>query len=317
MKNMNSIVVLDAQTVGNNTVFKRFSDFGSLTIYGTTTKEERIAHIGNASIIITNKVIIDAFIMDSCPQIQLICLTATGMNNVDLEYASKKGIVVKNVAGYSTESVAQHTFAMFLSLLHSIEYYNSYVKNKEYSHQQLFTHIGPGYWQLQDKTWGIIGLGTIGKRVAQIAQIFGAHIIYYSTSGKNYNSQYTQVSLQELLIKSDVVSIHAPLNEQTLGLIGIDELQHMKSHAYIINVGRGGIVNENDLAEALQKNIIAGACLDVMQQEPIDETSPLLDPKIAHKIIITPHVAWISKEALQTLIECVYNHVKEFVKKEL
>jgi len=315
---MNKIVVLDADTVGDVSVFDLFKDFGQLTVYKTTHIQERIHHIADASIIITNKVLIDAYVIDNCKQLQLVCLTATGMNNVDMEYAASKGIKVKNVAGYSTESVAQHTFAMLLSLLHNIGYYNSYVQSTVYSQQSLFTHIGPGYWQLQGKTWGIIGMGTIGKRVAEIAQVFGCSVVYYSTSGKNNTQPYTQKSLQELLQSSDIVSIHAPLNDTTKGLIGLAEFKQMKKHAYIINVGRGGIINENDLAEALQKQYLAGACLDVMQQEPLDINSPLLqNNEISHKIIITPHVAWISNEALATLMQKVYGNVKQFVEEGL
>lgn len=310
---MSTIVVLDADTVGDSSIFNRFEDFGTVTVYKYTSQEQRVSHIGDASIIITNKVIIDAFIMDSCPNLRLVCLTATGMNNVDLDYAAKKGIVVKNVAGYSTESVAQHTFAMFLSLLHRIDYYNTYVQTTLYSKQKLFTHIGPGYWQLKGKTWGIIGMGAIGRRVAEIAQIFGCTIVYYSTSGVNTSQPYTQLELANLLKQSDIVSIHAPLNDQTKYLIGAKELACMKSSAYIINVGRGGILNEVDLAQALCNNSIAGACLDVMQQEPLDISSPLLNPDIASKLIITPHVAWISNEALSTLMSIVYDNVKRFV----
>lgn len=308
-----SIVVLDAKTVGENEVFQRFSEFGELRIYETTTKDERIQHIADATIIITNKVIIDSFIMDSCPQLQLVCLTATGMNNVDLPYAAQKGIVVKNVAGYSTESVAQHTFAMLLSLLHHTAYYKQFVESKTYSQQALFTHIGPGYWELKGKTWGIIGLGTIGRRVAEIAQVFGCNVQYYSTSGKNATSDYPQKDLQTLLQTSDIVSIHAPLNEQTLGLIGAKELSYMKKSAYIVNVGRGGIVIEEDLAQALHANTLAGACLDVMKQEPLDIQSPLLHSDLKEKLIITPHVAWISNEALDLLMKKVYGNVKEFI----
>lgn len=314
---MNKIVILDSKTVGDNSVFEQFKVLGELAIYETTTKDQRVDHIADASIIITNKVLIDSFVMDSCPNIALVCLTATGMNNVDLQHAAQKGIIVKNVAGYSTQSVAQHTFAMFLSLLHRIEYYNSYVQSTQYSQQSLFTHIGPGYWQLQGKTWGIIGLGAIGKRVATIAQAFGARVIYYSTSGANNSQEYTQVSLPQLLLNSDVVSIHSPLNEKTKGLIGLKEIQTMKPHAYLINVGRGGIVNEDDVAMALHNNYIAGACLDVLQNEPLALNSPLLNNAIADKLIITPHVAWISNEALATLIANVYENVQTYIKKGL
>jgi len=307
-----SLVILDADTLGTTVNLDRFSDFGALRIFPQTAKHERLAHIGNAQIIITNKVIIDKEIIDACEQLQLVCLTATGMNNVDVEYAKCKGIAVKNVAGYSTHSVAQHTFAMLLSLMHHIEYYSNYVASKTYSQQNLFTHIQHGYPELCGKTWGIIGLGAIGRAVAKIAEAFGCKVCYYSTSGKNATSDYEQKSLNDLLSLSDIVSIHAPLNEQTQGLIGAKELQQMKSSAYLINVGRGGIVNESDLAQALRTGKIAGACLDVMQQEPLPENSPLLADDLREKLLITPHIAWISNEALETLMNRVYEYIVEF-----
>ena len=307
-----SLVILDADTLGSTVNLERFSDFGTVRIFAQTAKHERVAHIANAQIIITNKVIIDKEIIDACPQLQLVCVTATGMNNVDVEYAKCKGIAVKNVAGYSTHSVAQHTFALLLSLVHHVEYYNNYVASKMYSQQNLFTHIQYGFPELYGKTWGIIGLGAIGRTVANIAGAFGCKVCYYSTSGKNTANDYEKKSLNDLLVSSDIVSIHAPLNEQTLGLIGANELQQMKSTAYLINVGRGGIVNESDLAQALRCNEIAGACLDVMQHEPLPQNSPLLSEDLRSKLLITPHIAWTSNEALETLMNSVWGHIGEF-----
>jgi len=235
------------------------------------------------------------------------------MNNIDLPYAKTKGITVKNVAGYSTESVVQHTFAMLLSLMNNIEYYRQYVASKEYSNQNLFTHIGKGFLQLSGRTWGIIGLGTIGRRVANVASAFGCKVVYYSTSGVNHTTDYEEVSMQELLSKSDIISIHSPLNEQTKNLIGLDKLQAMKPTAYIINVGRGGIIQEDALAQALKNEYIAGACIDVMTKEPLPIESPLLDSEIQDKIIITPHVAWVSDIALADLMKLTYQNVESFI----
>ena len=312
---MEQIVVLDAATIGENSIFDSFSNLGSLRVYATTNSAERLQHIGNASIIITNKVIIDKEIMDSCPAMKLICLTATGMNNVDLAYAKEKGIVVKNVAGYSTESVVQHTFAILLSLLQHTEYYSNYVSSTVYSHQTLFTHIGPGYMELNGRTWGIIGLGTIGRRVAEVATAFGCKVVYYSTSGNNHTSDYQEVDLQELLRTADIVSIHSPLNPQTKGLISTKQLNQMKPSAYIVNVGRGGIIDEKALAQALKEKRIAGACLDVMEKEPLPLSSPLLDESIQERLLITPHVAWVSDKALKKLMELTYENVRTFAGK--
>ena len=310
---MENIVVLDAATIGENTIFESFSKLGNIRVFAKTKPEERLQHIENASIIITNKVVIDAQIMDACPSIKLICLTATGMNNIDLPYAKTKGITVKNVAGYSTESVVQHTFAMLLSLMNNIEYYRQYVASKEYSNQNLFTHIGKGFLQLSGRTWGIIGLGTIGRRVANVASAFGCKVVYYSTSGVNHTKDFEEVSMQELLSKSDIISIHSPLNEQTKNLIGLDKLQAMKPTAYIINVGRGGIIQEDALTQALKNDYIAGACIDVMTKEPLPIESPLLDSEIQDKIIITPHVAWVSDNALADLMKLTYQNVESFI----
>lgn len=310
---MEKIVVLDAATIGENSIFDSFANLGELRVFATTTAQETVAHIADATIIITNKVIINQAIFDACPSIKLICLTATGMNNVDLPYAKEKGVIVKNVAGYSTESVVQHTFAMLLTLLQHTAYYSNYVSSKQYSNQNLFTHIGPGYMELNGRTWGIIGLGTIGRRVAEVASAFGCKVIYYSTSGKNNTNDYQRVSLEELLQTADIVSIHSPLNEQTRGLIGLEQLQMMKKNAYIVNVGRGGIIKEDDLAEALQNDKIAGACIDVMEKEPLPIQSPLLNESIQHKILITPHVAWVSDKALDSLMKLTYENVRSFV----
>lgn len=307
------ISVLDAATIGENSLFDSFKTFGNLRVFATTSAIERLSHIGDASIIITNKVIIDKQIIDACPNIRLICLTATGMNNVDLVYAKEKGIVVKNVAGYSTESVVQHTFAILLSLLQHAKYYSEFVSTKQYSQQNLFTHIGPGYLELSGRSWGIIGLGTIGRRVAEVASAFGCNVMYYSTSGNNHTTDYQEVTLENLLQKSDIISIHSPLNNQTKGLIGLKQLQMMKNSAYIVNVGRGGIINESDLAIALRENSIAGAAIDVMEKEPLPIESPLLDESIQNKLLITPHVAWVSDKALKTLMEKTYENVRTFM----
>lgn len=307
------LVVLDAATIGENSIFDSFKSFGELRVFATTSSEERLSHIGNASIVITNKVIIDKQIMDTCPNLRLVCIMATGMNNVDLSYAKEKGIVVKNVAGYSTESVVQHTFAILLSLLQHTSYYSEFVAQKKYSKQNLFTHIGPGYLELNGRTWGIIGLGTIGRRVAEIAHAFGCNVMYYSTSGQNHTSDYQEVTLEELLQQSDVISIHSPLNAQTKDLIGLKQLRMMKKSAYIVNVGRGGIIKETDLAQALRENCIAGAAIDVMEKEPLPVDSPLLSETIQNKLLITPHIAWVSDKALKKLIELTYENVKSFV----
>lgn len=310
----NKIAILDAKTIASDAILNEmFGRYGDLSIWQTTTLAERVQHIGDANIIITNKVLFDREIIDACRAVKLICLTATGMNNVDLEYAATRGIAVKNVQGYSTNSVAQFTFAMLFHLMSHTAYYDNFVKNGRYSQLDVFTHFGPGYWELNGKRWGIIGLGAIGRKVAQIATAFGAEVVYYSTSGHNNNDRYTRVGLDELLASSRVVSIHAPLNDSTRGLIGEAALKKMRGDAILINVGRGGIVDEAALANALDQDQIWGACLDVLAKEPIPANSPLLSISKPGRLFVSPHVAWISDEALHTLLFRTSENIEAFL----
>ena len=298
------LVFLDALTLGNIDL-SRFKTLGEIEIYKTTQKEETIQRLQGADIVLTNKVVIDKNVIDNT-NLKMIQILATGMNNIDLEYAKEKNIVVKNVAGYSTNSVAQLTFAMVLEIMNKLKYYDEYSKTK-YSHSDIFTHI-VDFYELNGKTWGIIGLGEIGKKVASIAEAFGCNVVYYSTSGKNNNSKYQRVELDEVL-KSDIISIHAPLNENTQNLLNKNNLNIIKKNAILINMGRGGIVNEKDLADIIdKKGFYAG--FDVFTKEPIDKNNPLLKVK---NIILTPHVAWASIEAREKLVSLAYENVKEFI----
>jgi lactate dehydrogenase-like 2-hydroxyacid dehydrogenase len=315
-KDMNkelNIVFLDASTIGRVQGIEKIKKAGNYTSYELTSPDERIHRIKGNQVVITNKVVIDKEVMDSCPELKLICISATGTNNIDLEYAARKGIVVKNVAGYSTESVAQATFSILLFLLNKLAYYDQYVKSGSYSESPIFTHHGREFWELKDKQFGIIGLGTIGKRVAEVAQAFGAKIVYFSTSGKNTNTPYPHLALEELLKTSDIVSIHCPLNETTENLIGHEQFRIMKKSAILLNAGRGKIINEQDLARALDDGEIAAAGLDVLSHEPILKDNPLLKIKNKEKLIITPHVAWISNEAREQLIEGVYSNIRNWM----
>ncbi|MEO1927814.1 MAG: D-2-hydroxyacid dehydrogenase [Nautiliaceae bacterium] len=299
------IVFLDALTLGD-VDFERFKEFGEVEIYKTTPKKKTLNRVKDADIVVTNKVVIDKDIMDKS-NIKFIQIAATGMNNVDLEYAKKKGILVKNVAGYSTYSVVQQTFALVLGLLNRVKYFDEYTRTK-YPESEIFTHI-VDWFEIRGKRWGIIGLGTIGKEVAKVAKAFGAEVVYYSTSGKNSSSEYKRVDLDELLKTSDIISIHAPLNENTKNLIGFSELMKMKNGAILVNLGRGGIVNERDLAKALEdKDILVG--LDVFEKEPVNKDNPLLK---SDKTLLSPHIAWTSIEAREKLMDGIYNNIKEFL----
>lgn len=309
------IVILDAITLGDDIDLSIFKEFGELDIYQTTSQDEVNERIKDADIIITNKVIINKDTMKKALKLKLICIAATGMNNVDLNAAKEMNIVVKNVAGYSTESVVQHTFSMLFYLLERVKYYDEFVKSGKWSQSGIFTHIGKGFNEIANKEWGIIGLGTIGKRVASVASSFGAKVSYYSTNGKAHSDIYPHKELKELLSSSDIISIHAPLNEKTLNLIGKDELSMIKNRAILLNLGRGGIIDEEALANEMDKRELYVG-LDVLAKEPIDIDNPLMKIKNRDNLLITPHIAWTSKEARERLIKGIVKNIKEFMEKE-
>ncbi|MGL4849632.1 MAG: D-2-hydroxyacid dehydrogenase [Clostridium sp.] len=313
---MKNIVILDGKAIGE---FKKelLEEFGKVTVYHTTSMEERIERVKDAHIILTNKVVIDKEVMDVCKNLEIICETATGFNNIDISYAKEKGIAVTNVAGYSTPTVVQHTFATLLSLNNQILHYDNYVKSGEYSKSGFFTNLERPFIDIENKTWGIIGLGAIGKGVAKVCTAFGVDVVYYSTSGKNNNSEYKSVDLDTLLSTSDIISIHAPLNENTENLINYENLKKMKKDAVLINMGRGPIVVEEDLRRALDEDLIKGACLDVFTVEPLPIESPLLKVKNKEKLIMTPHIAWASVEARERLFKDVVLNIKAFYNKEV
>jgi glycerate dehydrogenase len=308
-----NIVFLDADTIGKDIALTPLESCGTLKVFGSTLPGVLQERIKNADIIITNKVVINQPEINAAPNLKLICVAATGVNNIDTDYAAKKGIAVKNVAGYSTESVVQSTFASLLAFTNNIPYFDYYVKSGAYSTSPIFTHFGHTFRELAGKSFGIIGLGTIGKRVADVACAFGANVSYYSTSGQNKCAAYARLELTGLLRQSDVISIHAPLNEKTKNLIRYSELQEMKPTALLVNMGRGGIVNEVDLAKALDNNLIAGAAIDVYEQEPLPDDHPYLCVKDKRKLILTPHIAWGSVEARTRLIALTAKNIENFI----
>lgn len=308
-----NIAFLDVKTMGNIPNLHLIERLGDLIQYSVTKPEERLERLENIDIVITCKVVIDREIIDACPQLKLICVAATGTNNVDVAYANEKGIEVKNVVNYSTESVAQVTVALILNLVNRLNYFDRYVKSGGYTHSDMFTHYGPEFYQLSGKRAGIIGLGNIGKRVAGLLEAFGMEIVYYSTSGKNNNNDYQRVELAELLLTSDIVTIHSPLNDLTKNIINKNNLKLMKPTSFLINVSRGGIVNENDLVDALNQEIIAGAGVDVYEKEPIVSDNPILKVKHPERLVLTPHIAWTSIESRELLIEKVAENIQKFI----
>ncbi len=310
-----NICFLDAITLGD-VDFSAFNKFGNITIHQTTQPSETAARIKDQDVVISNKVLLNESNIKDAHKVKLICVAATGTNNVDLVYAKSREIVVTNVSGYSTNSVAQHTFSMLFYLIEQLSYYDQLVKTGEYTRSGVFTNLDRPYWEIKGKTWGIIGLGNIGRTVASIADAFGCRVIYYSTSGQNNNSQYTRVDIEELMQSSDIVSIHSPLNENTKNLITYEQIKLMQKHAILLNLGRGTIVNETDLAKALDDDLIYGAGLDVLESEPINAGNPLLNLKNPDKLLITPHIAWASIEARKTLVNEIYLNIDAYKKGE-
>lgn len=311
------LVVLERNTVGTDIDVSSFEQFGEVTYYKNTVKEEVEAHVGDAEIIIANKAPINEDTIGNCPNVKMVCEFATGFDNVDLAYCKKRGIAVTNVVDYCTDSVAQHTFAMALFLFEKLHYYDNYVKSGAYGAQDKFSNFDRRFGELNGRTWGIIGLGNIGKKVAHIAKAFGCRVIYYSVTGKNTCSDYENVSLDELLKESDVLSIHCPLSDLTKNLIDREALCKMKQSAILINVARGAVVNNADLAWALNENIIEGAGLDVLDGEPIRKENPLNEIKDSEKLIITPHMAWGSVEARTRIVEAACENIRAFLNGEI
>lgn len=305
------IVFLDVKTIGEDVDLSRFEQLGEVVTYSFTSSEDAPERVRDADVIILNKVQINEETIGTAKNLKLVCVTATGTNNLDKNYLESKGIAWRNVAGYSTASVTQHTFALLFYLLEKLPYYDRYVKEERYVNDVIFTHFGEVFHELTGKTWGIIGLGEIGRNVATIAKLFGANVIYYSASGGAPQKGFTQVDFDTLLTTSDVISVHAPLNESTEGLMNKSAFGKMKTSAIFLNLGRGPIVVEEDLTQALENGTIAAAGLDVLAIEPMQETCPYLRIKDSQKLIITPHIAWASVEARNRLMSIIFQQVKD------
>ena len=299
------IVFLDVKTIGEDIDLSTYYELGEVVKYSFSSPEEVPARVTDADVIILNKVPVNEQTIGTAKNLKLVCVTATGTNNLDKEYLDSKGIAWRNVAGYSTETVAQHTFAMFLFLLEKLRYYDDYVKEERYVNDVSFTHFAEHFTEIHEKTWGIIGLGAIGRRVAEIARAFGAKVIYYSASGAPAQDGYEQVDF-------DIISVHAPLNEHTEGLIDSSAFGKMKSSCIFLNLGRGPIVDEKALCNALVRDQIAAAGLDVLCEEPMSADNPLLKIKDSKRLLITPHIAWASVEARTHLMEIIHGQVKDF-----
>lgn len=305
------IVFLDEYSVAGRDM-SSIARFGDYVGYNMTRPEEVIERCAGAEIVIANKVVLSAEVMRALPELKLICVAATGMNNVDLEAAAALGIEVRNAVGYSTYSVAETTLCSALALLREVVYYDEYFHSGRYAKSDRPFNFDRPTSQIRGKKWGIIGLGNIGREVARLASAFGCEVSYTSTSGVVREEEYPALTLEKLLAESDIVSIHAPLNAKTLNLLGEKELSLMKPSAIIINVARGGIVNEEALAAALDGGVIRGAALDVFSTEPLTD-SPLYKIKERHKLLASPHNAWSSDDAIDRLIGCIAKNIEEFL----
>lgn len=307
------ITVLDANSLGLDVNLSILESLGNVTVYGYTYPEEMAERIVDTDVIITNKVLLNQESLQNAKQLKQICLTATGSNNVDLEYTKQRGIRVCNVVGYSTDSVVQHTFAMLFYLMEHLAYYDEYVKSESYVKDSDFTHFKTKFHELSGKTLGIIGLGRIGETVAGIATAFGAKVIYYSTSGNNNHPKYKRVSFDDLLTSSDIVSIHAPLNKDTYHLMDQVAFGKMKSTAMLLNLGRGDIIVEADLLDALVNETISCAGIDVLSVEPMAEDCPLRKFKDSNRLLITPHIAWASVESRNRVIQEIKLNIEAYL----
>ena len=304
------IAFLDAATMGDVS-FEPFEKLGDFTRYENSTPEEARERVRDLDVLLINKVIVDKELIDSAPNLKLICIAATGANNIDVEYAASKGIPVRNAVGYSTDSVVQTTFMHILSLVGGAPYFDESVKSGSYSRSGMFTDTKWNWWELAGKTIGLIGMRNIGQKVARIAEAFGMKVCYYSTSGTGHCKDYPCLSLEELLKTSDIVSVHAPLNERTLNLIGREQLSMMKPQAYLVNVGRGAIIVEEDLAQAVDDGVIAGAGVDVFVTEPLPESHPYLRMSHPERMRLSPHIAWASIEARDRLIGIMAENIQK------
>ena len=312
-----NITFLDRQTLGDVPNLNQLNELGNVTLHNTTRPEQVVERLQGQQVAITNKVVLDRATLDQLPDLRLICVAATGTNNVDTDYARQRDIAVKNVQGYSTPSVVQVTWTLMLTLLQRPKHFNDFVYSGAYSRHDTFTYFDPPFGEVAGQRLGIIGLGTIGKQVAKVGAAFGAEVAYVSSRpdaplDPSLPDNYVRLPLEELLSTSDMVSIHAPLNEDTEDMIAYSQLKSMSTHALLINTGRGGIVNEADLARAIDEGLIGGAGVDVFTQEPLPEDHPYLHVKHKDRLLLTPHLGWASVEARTRLLDGVCDNIRKF-----
>lgn len=307
------IAVLERDSVGTDVDVSCFEKFGEVVYYGNTVADTVAERVKDADIIITNKAPLNGTTLKDAPHVKLICLFATGYDNVDLDYCKSRGIKVANVVNYCSTAVAQHTLLLALALSEKLAFYDDYVKSGAYGAQDRFSNFDRPFTELEGKTWGIVGMGSIGHKVASLAEAFGCKVIFYSASGKSTCTEYQRVEFDTLLQESDILSLHCPLSDRTRGLIDREAFSKMKKTAVLVNVARGPVVNTQDLHDALMEGQIAAAGLDVLEKEPMAKDNPLGEIKDSTKLIITPHMSWASKEARTRLVGEVTKNIQAFL----
>lgn len=306
------LVVLERNSVGTDIDVSGFEKFGQVTYYANTLADNTAERVKDADIIIANKVPLNESTLKDAPNVKLICLFATGFDNVDVEYCKNRGIKVANVTNYCTPAVAQHTLLLAMALSEKLAFYDDYVKSGTYSAQERFSNFDKPFGELEGKTWGIVGMGSIGHKVAALAEAFGCQVIFYSASGRSTCTEYERVEFDDLLGRSDILSLHCPLSDRTRNLIDKEAFRKMKKSAILVNVARGPVVNGQDLYDALMAGEIAAAGLDVLEKEPMEKDNPLGEIKDSTKLIITPHMSWASTEARARLVGEVVKNIQAF-----
>lgn len=307
------LVVLERNSVGTDIDLGCFEKFGEVVCYPNTVAENTAERVRDADVIIVNKAPINESTLKDAPNVKLVCLFATGFDNVDLAYCKSRGIKVANVINYCTPAVAQHTLLLALALSEQLAFYDDYVKSGAYGAQDRFSNFDRSFSELEGKTWGIVGMGGIGRKVAGLATAMGCKVIFYSASGKSTCTEYERVEFDDLLRESDILSLHCPLSDRTRGLINKEAFAKMKKSAILINVARGPVVDTRALYEALTEGQIAAAGLDVLEKEPITRDNPLNEIKDSTKLIITPHMSWASRESRERLVAEVAKNIQAFV----
>ncbi|MBE6718161.1 MAG: hydroxyacid dehydrogenase [Ruminococcaceae bacterium] len=303
------ITVLDADTLGKDLSLEPLKAVGDVTIYNYSDPDEVIKRITDCEVVIINKIKLNETNLKYAKNLKLICIAATGYDNVDVEYCREHNIAVCNVVGYSTNSVALLTVSMALSLVTHLRQYNKFVVSGEYTKSGIPNRLEPAFHELDGMMWGIVGLGNIGKKVAKIASAMGCNVI---ANKRSDDPDYNIVSIDELIERSDIISVHTPLTDLTRGLISAERIGKMKKNAILINVARGAVCDEKALADAIKADKIGGLGIDVYSNEPFSEEHPFYEIKSHDNVLLTPHNAWGAYEARERCLYDIIENIKSF-----